>query len=110
SGNLNKLLRNGLEELVRKHKLDALVTPYDLRRSSDISTILAIVGYSGITVLAGYDTKGVPFDICFGGLKGTEPKLIEIAYGFEQATKSRKPLSFKPRIFNVKLEASCSSF
>ncbi|XVE93797.1 hypothetical protein REPUB_Repub01dG0225900 [Reevesia pubescens] len=27
---------------------------------------------------------------------GSEPKLIEIAYGFEQATKIRKPPSFKP--------------
>ncbi|KAJ9132729.1 hypothetical protein P3X46_033566 [Hevea brasiliensis] len=83
--NLNKLSRNGLEELVRKHKLDALVTPYDLRRR-----------YPRITVPAGYDTEGVPFGIFFGGLKGTEPKLIEIAYGFEQATKGRKPPSFKP--------------
>ncbi|KAJ9178828.1 hypothetical protein P3X46_010677 [Hevea brasiliensis] len=74
--NLNKLSRNGLEELVRKHKLDALVTPYDLRRSSDISTLLAIGGYPGITVPAGYDNVGVPFGICFGGLKGIEPKLI----------------------------------
>ncbi|KAJ9178829.1 hypothetical protein P3X46_010678 [Hevea brasiliensis] len=94
--NLNKLSRNGLEELVRKHKLDALVTPYDLRRSSYISTLLAIGGYPGITVPAGYDTEGVPFGICFGGLKGSEPKLIEIAYGFEQDTKIRKPPSFKP--------------
>jgi amidase len=33
----------------------------------------------------------VPFGICFGGLKGSEPKLIEIAYSFEQATFIRKP-------------------
>ncbi|KAK7359348.1 hypothetical protein VNO77_01303 [Canavalia gladiata] len=34
---------------------------------------------------------GVPFGICFGVLKGSEPKLIEIAYSFEQATMIRKP-------------------
>jgi amidase len=33
----------------------------------------------------------MPFGICFGGLKGSEPKLIEIAYSFEQATLIRKP-------------------
>lgn len=37
----------------------------------------------------------MPFGIYFGGLKGTEPKLIEVAYGFEQATKIRKPPSFQ---------------
>ncbi|KAG8644027.1 probable amidase At4g34880 [Manihot esculenta] len=89
--NLNKLSRNGLEKLVREQNLDALVAPYDMERSSSISTVLAIGGYPGITVPAGYDTTGLPFGICFGGLKGTEPKLIEIAYGFEQATKIRKP-------------------
>ncbi|KAJ9132725.1 hypothetical protein P3X46_033562 [Hevea brasiliensis] len=94
--NLNRISRNGFEELVRKHKLDALVTPYDFGMSSYASTLLAFRGHPGITVPAGYDTKGVPFGICFGGLKGTEPKLIEFAYGFEQATKIRKPPSFKP--------------
>ncbi|RVW96600.1 putative amidase C869.01 [Vitis vinifera] len=74
-----------------RHKLDALVTP-----GSDVRTILAIGGFPGISVPAGYDSEGVPFGICFGGLKGSEPKLIEIAYSFEQATKIRKPPSFKP--------------
>ena len=63
---------------------------------SDISYVLAIGGFPGISVPAGYDNKGIPFGICFGGLKGYEPKLIEIAYNFEQATKIRKPPSFKP--------------
>ncbi|GLT42900.1 hypothetical protein SLA2020_168770 [Shorea laevis] len=40
--------------------------------------------------------KGMPFGICFGGLKGTEPRLIEIAYGFDQVTKIRKPPLFMP--------------
>ncbi|KAK4562350.1 hypothetical protein RGQ29_005002, partial [Quercus rubra] len=38
----------------------------------------------------------LPFGICFGGLKGSEPKLIEIAYGFEQAKKIRRPPLFMP--------------
>ncbi|KAJ9178827.1 hypothetical protein P3X46_010676 [Hevea brasiliensis] len=77
--NLNRISRNGFEELVRKHKLDALVTPYDFGMSSYASTLLAFRGHPGITVPAGHDTKVLPFGICFGGLKGTEPKLIEIA-------------------------------
>ncbi|KAF9589706.1 hypothetical protein IFM89_027981, partial [Coptis chinensis] len=54
---------------MRKKKLDAVVTP-----GSDISSVLAIGGFPGISVPAGFDKKGVPFGICFGGLKGSEPK------------------------------------
>lgn len=88
--NLSNLSKNGLEKLIKEQKLDAVVTP-----RSGFSTVLAIGGYPGISVPAGYDSEGVPFGICFGGLKGTEPKLIEIAFGFEQATKIRKPPTFK---------------
>ncbi|KAK7258042.1 hypothetical protein RIF29_32437 [Crotalaria pallida] len=84
--NLEKLSREGIEKLVSDYKLDALVTP-----GPTIAPVLAIGGFPGINVPAGYDSKGVPFGINFGGLKGSEPKLIEIAYGFEQATKIRKP-------------------
>lgn len=86
--NLSRLSRDGLVKLMTKHKLDALVTP-----DFSVSSVLAIGGFPGISVPAGYDTTGVPFGICFGGLKGSEPKLIQIAYGFEQATKIRKPPS-----------------
>ena len=88
---LTRFSRNGFEKLMKKHKLDAMVAP-----TADIIHVLAIGGFPGIDVPAGYDRKGVPFGICFGGLKGSEPKLIEIAYSFEQATKIRKPPSFKP--------------
>lgn len=83
---LAKLSKDGFEKVMIEHKLDATITPSPL-----FSTVLAIGGYPGISVPAGYDRDGVPFGICFGGLRGTEPKLIEIAYAFEQATKVRKP-------------------
>ncbi|KAJ7967192.1 putative Amidase [Quillaja saponaria] len=89
--NLARLTRDGFEKLIRDNRLDALVTP-----AATVAPVLAIGGFPGINVPAGYDSKGVPFGINFGGLKGSEPKLIEIAFGFEQATKIRKPPSFKP--------------
>ncbi|KAL4293440.1 hypothetical protein S83_062545 [Arachis hypogaea] len=64
---------------------DALVTP-----GSSVAPVLAIGGFPGINLPAGYDTKGVLFGINFGSLKGSKSKLIDIAYGFEQATKVRK--------------------
>nr|XP_023912004.1 probable amidase At4g34880 isoform X2 [Quercus suber] len=88
--NLAKLTREGFVKLMTKNKLDALVTP-----GSSVSYILAIGGFPGVIVPAGYDADGVPFGLSFGGLKGSEPKLIEIAYGFEQATKIRNPPKFK---------------
>ncbi|XP_006388129.3 probable amidase At4g34880 isoform X1 [Populus trichocarpa] len=89
----SKLSKNGLEKLIKTNKLDAVVAP-DF--SYVLSFVLAIGQYPGISVPAGYDSDGVPFGICFGGPKGSEPKLIEIAYGFETATKVRRPPAFKP--------------
>nr|ADN34009.1 amidase [Cucumis melo subsp. melo] len=81
------LSRNGFEKLMEENELDAIVTP-----GSGCASVLAIGGYPGITVPAGYnEDDGMPFGICFGGLKGTEAKLIEIAYAFEQATMMRRP-------------------
>ncbi|KAI8023044.1 putative amidase [Camellia lanceoleosa] len=93
--NLTEASKNGLQKLMKDNMLDALVTPlsYDFLH---VSGVLAIGGFPGISVPAGYDHDGRPFGICFGGLKGFEPKLIEIAYSFEQATKIRKPPSFGP--------------
>ncbi|XP_073149798.1 probable amidase At4g34880 [Henckelia pumila] len=87
--NLEYLTKNGFEKLMVEHNLDALVTA-----EPGVASVLAIGGFPGISVPAAYDSKGVPIGICFGGLKGFEPKLIEIAYGFEQATKIRKPPTF----------------
>ncbi|XP_020229798.1 probable amidase At4g34880 [Cajanus cajan] len=83
--NMSRLSHIGFEKLMITNKLDAVVAPF-----SFFGSILAIGGYPGVSVPAGYE-KGAPFGIIFGGLKGSEPKLIEIAYSFEQATMIRKP-------------------
>jgi amidase len=87
---LNKLCKRGLEKIMQDNQLDAIVAP-----GASAHSLLAIGGYPAITVPAGYAANGVPFAICFGGLKGSEPKLIEISYSFEQATKVRKPPSLQ---------------
>ena len=40
---------------------------------------------------AGFDARPAPFGIGFTGTACSEPRLIEIAYAFEQATKRRIP-------------------
>ncbi|CAM0908381.1 unnamed protein product [Alopecurus aequalis] len=88
---LKKLSVHGLEKLMNEHKLDAVVTP-----NNALSPALAIGGMPGITVPAGYGKMGVPFGLSFGGLMGYEPRLIEMAYAFEQVTKVRKGPTFIP--------------
>jgi amidase len=38
----------------------------------------------------GFDPKPSPFNVSFTGTACSEPKLIELAYAFEQATKRRR--------------------
>lgn len=86
---LGRLTKNGFVKLMKEKKLDALVAGDPM-----VARVLAIGGFPGISVPAAYDARGVPLGIIFGGLKGSEPTLIEIAFGFEQATKIRKPPTF----------------
>ncbi|KAI3441235.1 PLCXc domain-containing protein [Psidium guajava] len=91
---MKKLSEEGFEKLMKENELDAMVT-----LGANAATVPAIGGYPALTVPAGYDDNGMPFGICFGGLTGSEAKLIELAYSFEQATRMRKPpLSFSTEI------------
>ncbi|MDG1223608.1 MAG: amidase family protein, partial [Candidatus Marinimicrobia bacterium] len=53
----------------------------------------ALSGYPNINVPMGF-IDNVPVGISFYGKKWSEPKLIEIAYSYEQKTKHRKKPEF----------------
>ena len=53
------------------------------------SSAAAVAGYPHITVPAGF-VSGLPVGISFVGTEWSEPKLIAMAYAFEQATKHRR--------------------
>jgi amidase len=75
----------GIDFVIKEHNLDAIVFPNNYGAS-----IPAKAGYPSITVPAGYSTKGEPVGITFTAQAYSEPKLISIAYAFEQGTKARK--------------------
>jgi amidase len=57
------------------------------------STAAAVSGYADITVPAGHDA-GLPIGITFIGGRWAEPKLLGLAYDYEQATHVRTPPQF----------------
>jgi amidase len=94
----------GIDEVMDKHKLDALIAPTigpacpsDLVNGDHwlggASTAAAVAGYPSINVPAGF-VSGLPLGLLFFGRAWGEPTLIKLAYGFEQATKHRKPPQF----------------
>jgi amidase len=56
----------------------------------------AIAGYPSITVPAGFVDR-LPVGISFIGTAWSEPRLIALAYAYEQATKHRRAPTFLER-------------
>jgi amidase len=91
----------GFKAAIESSQLDALMFP-----GWNISNLASRPGYPEIVVPlglvpagsgganpfpAGFDPKPSPYSAAFVGLPCSEPRLIEIAYAFEQATKRRVP-------------------
>jgi amidase len=98
----------GLDPVLKEKKLDAVVAPSGGpawltdhvtgdHYTGGSSSLAAASGYSSITVPAGY-IHGLPVGISFISGPYQEPRLIEIAYAFEQASKIRKSPEFKSRV------------
>jgi amidase len=99
----NKDLRlaavNGIDAALREHQLDALLFP-----AATGASIAAKPGYPTVIVPFGlvpnnapptfppdFDAKPMPFGVSFTGTACTEPRLLELAFSFEQATRRRIP-------------------
>lgn len=98
---------NGIDAVMKKYQLDALLFP-----GSSSASIAAKPGYPTVIVPfglvpnaptspappfpEGFGAKPTPFGVGFTGMACSEPRLIELAYAFEQATKRRVPPSSAP--------------
>jgi amidase len=93
---------NGIDAAMKNYQLDALLFP-----GPSSAAIAAKPGYPTVIVPFGlvpnappapappfpetFAAKPTPFGVGFTGLACSEPRLIELAYAFEQATKRRAP-------------------
>jgi amidase len=90
---------HGIDEVMKAERLDAILFP-----GAGGAAISAKPGYPTVIVPfalvpnaptppfpAGFDAKPGPYGVSFAGGACSEPKLIELAYAFEQATKKRVP-------------------
>jgi amidase len=94
----------GIDAVMDRLQLDAIIAPTtgpaqrtDLlwgdRDMGGCTTPAAIAGYPHITVPMGL-VEGLPVGISFFGRPWSEPKLLGLAFAFEQMAKARKPPRF----------------
>jgi amidase len=98
--NAHKLARDqGIDAVLQQFNLDAIITPTNQPSwTTDLvdgdhfqvadSTPAAVAGYPHITVPGG-SAFGLPLGLSFTGTAWSEPKLIALAFSFEQAAQAR---------------------
>jgi amidase len=85
--------------VLEQHDLDAILTPGSrgagLAARSGAPIVVVPFGFvpnaPNQPFPEGFDAKPAPFGVGFNGARCSEPRLIELAYAFEQATRRRVP-------------------
>jgi amidase len=89
--------KHGIDEVMKAQRLDALLFP-----AQNGNGIAARAGYPSVIVPyavvpnnappafpSDFNPKPAPFGVTFTGMACSEPRLIAVAYAFEQATRLR---------------------
>jgi amidase len=105
---IRRLAREHLDGALAAHRLDALVAPTGApawpvdhvngdHHLGGSSRAPAVAGYPNVTVPMG-DVRGLPVGISFLGTAWSEPRLLGLAFAYEQGTRHRKPPRFLPTL------------
>lgn len=100
--------KEGIDLLLRKHRLAALVAPSNVpaavldvvdgeKRFPGSTQPAAVAGYPIITVPAGF-AFGLPLGLSIFAGAGSEGRLLAFAYAFEQETNARRAPGFVPTL------------
>ena len=89
----------GIDAVLAEHQLDAIFTPGSrgagLAARSGTPIVVVPFGFvpnqPSQPFPEGFDARPAPFGVGFTGASCSEPRLIELAYAFEQATLRRVP-------------------
>jgi amidase len=93
---------HGIDEVIEALELDALLFPgtssAGLAARPGYPTVIVPFGFvpntNGPDFPEGFEPRPAPFGVGFTGQACSEPRLIELAYAFEQVTKRRVPPAF----------------
>ncbi|OIN44473.1 amidase [Pseudomonas azotoformans] len=81
--------RTTIDDPIKSEGLDAMVSDFE---TNDYFGVAA-AGYPGITVPSGKDENGLPTSAYFFGTQWSEPTLLAVAHGYEQAAHAQiKPV------------------
>jgi amidase len=114
-GAATRLAVSALETPTSEHRLDAIVsltanpawlTDYVLGDHNVFGTSrpAAVAGWPAISVPFGY-VCGLPVGVTFVGPRWSEPRLIALAYAFEQATAGRRAPALLPTVGSARRDA-----
>ena len=87
---------NGIDAAMKTHRLDALLFPGPIgaavaAKPGYPTVIVPFASVPNLLAPPGFDARPTPFGVSFTGGACSEPRLIELAYAFEHATKRRVP-------------------
>jgi amidase len=90
----------GIDAALAEHRLDALLFPGPIGAAAAAkpgypTVIVPFAMVPNVLAPPGVDARPTPFGVSFTGTACSEPRLIALAYAFEQATKRRRAPSLE---------------